>query len=228
MNFERFLYQASVWVLPVLLAATFHEAAHAWMAWRLGDDTAESQGRVSIDPLRHVDPFGTVALPAFLLLTQAPFLFGWARPIPVNVEALRKPRRDAALVACAGPAANLMLAFMAGLLMHLLPLLPEFMSEWAQLNLGHALVLNVLLAVFNMLPIPPLDGGRISVVVLPRPFGERLAKVEPYGMFVLVMLLFALPTVANNIGARFMFAELFIQAPVKFLIHVVMTIAGVV
>lgn len=228
MSLDQIIYQASIWVLPVLLAVTFHEAAHAWMAWRCGDDTAQSLGRVSFDPFRHVDPFGTVLLPAVLLVTQSPFLFGWAKPVPVNVAALRNPRRDSALVSVAGPAANLILAFLSALLMHLLPLLPDYMSEWAQINLYHSMILNILLAVFNMLPIPPLDGGRIAVEMLPRPLGEKLAEVEPYGMFVLITLLFVLPVAADRMGAKFLFAELFIGAPVKFLIDVVTTLTGVV
>ena len=228
MDFSRFVYKASSWVLPVLLAATFHEAAHAWVAWRLGDDTAKSLGRVSFDPFRHVDTFGTVVLPAILLVIHSPFLFGWAKPVPVNVVQLRNPRRDTALVSVAGPAANLVLAVVSALLMHLSPLLPDFMREWAEINLYHSLVLNIILAVFNMLPIPPLDGGRIAIEVLPRPIGERLAEAEPYGMFVLIMLLFVLPAAADNMGIGFGFAELFIQAPVKFLIGVVTALTGVV
>lgn len=219
---------ASIWVLPVLLAATFHEAAHAWAAWRLGDDTAALLGRVSFDPFRHVDPIGTVVLPAMLLVIHAPFLFGWAKPVPVNMEMLRNPRRDMALVSAAGPAANLVLAILSGLLMHLLPLAPEFMREWATFNLNNLLVLNILLAVFNMLPIPPLDGGRVAVELLPRPIGDRLAGVESYGMFVLIALLFVLPAAAHNAGIQFGFAEIFILAPVNFLIGVVTTLTGVV
>ena len=224
----QFIYLASIWVLPVLLAATFHEAAHAWMAWRLGDNTAASLGRVSFDPFRHVDPFGTVALPAILLAMHSPFLFGWAKPVPVDVEMLRNPRRDMALVAFAGPAANLALAVLAALLMHLLPLMPEFMQEWAARNLYNLLIFNIVLAVFNLLPIPPLDGGKIAVGLLPRPLGEQPAEAEAYGMFVLVGLLFVLPAVADNMGMNFRFAELFVHAPVNFLIEVVTTLTGVV
>lgn len=228
MDSGQFIYLASIWGLPVLLAATFHEAAHAWAAWRLGDDTAASLGRVSFDPFRHVDPFGTVVLPAMLLIMHAPFLFGWAKPVPVNMEMLRNPRRDMALVAFAGPAANLSLAILAALLMHLLPLLPDVMRVWAAHNLSNLLTLNILLAVFNLLPIPPLDGGRIAVELLPRPFGEQLAEVEAYGLFVLVGLLFVMPALADNMGMEFRFAELFIHAPVNFLIEVVTTLTGVV
>lgn len=228
MESGQFIYLASIWVLPVLLAATFHEAAHAWAAWRLGDDTAASLGRVSADPFRHVDTFGTVVLPAMLLAMHAPFLFGWAKPVPVNMSMLRNPRRDMALVAAAGPAANLVLAVLSALLMHLLPVMPDVMREWASHNLYNLLVLNILLAVFNLLPIPPLDGGRIAVELLPRPLGDQLAEAESYGMFVLIGLLFVLPALADGLGVRFRFAELFIQAPVYFLIDVVTTLTGVV
>jgi len=224
----HFLYLASVWVLPVLLAATFHEAAHAWMAWRLGDDTAALLGRVSFDPFRHVDPFGTVLLPAMLLMMNSPFLFGWAKPVPVNFNALRNPRKDGVLVAFAGPAANMALAIMAALCMHLLPLAPDFMGDWAARNLSNLMVFNVLLAVFNMLPIPPLDGGRVAVGLLPRSLGEPLAVAETHGMFILVGILFVLPAIADHLGMEFRFAELFIQAPVNILIDIVMTLTGVV
>src|SRR3954467_14962820 len=151
------LYDLSVWVLPLLLAITFHEAAHAFVAYRLGDDTAWKLGRVSFNPLRHIDPFGTLVLPAILLLARSPFLFGYAKPVPVNFRALRNPRIGMVLVALAGPATNIALALFAAAAFHLLPLVPASAAQWVADNLKNTVVVNVVLAVFNMLPIPPLD-----------------------------------------------------------------------
>src|SRR5690606_28296145 len=130
---------ASVWVLPVLLAVTFHEAAHGYVAWRLGDSTAKTLGRVTFNPLRHVDPVGTILLPGLLLLLRAPFLFGYAKPVPVNFSRLGNPRRDMVFVAAAGPGANIILAFLAALMLHLVPFLPETVAYWTSENLQNAI-----------------------------------------------------------------------------------------
>src|SRR6185295_1437675 len=147
------IYTVSIWLLPVLIAITFHEAAHGYVARFLGDDTASRLGRVSLNPLRHIDPFGTILLPALLLLARSPFLFGYAKPVPVNFRALRNPRRDMIWVALAGPAMNIALAVLAGLLYHGVDLLPHGVADWAAENLVNTLQINVVLAVFNMLPI---------------------------------------------------------------------------
>jgi Zn-dependent protease len=154
-------YQISVWFLPVILAVTFHRAAHGFVALLLGDDTAWRMGRVSFNPLRHVDPFGTIVLPALLLLFRAPFLFGCATPVPVTFRALRHPRSGMILMAAAGPGINLALAVVAALGFHLLAYLLPDVGPWGVENLKNALILNVVLVAFNMVLIPPLDGGRI-------------------------------------------------------------------
>lgn len=193
-------YTASTWILPALLAITLHEAAHGFVAWWLGDPTAKAAGRLSLHPLRHVDPMGTVVLPAMLLLVKAPFLFGWAKPVPVDFRNLPSPRRDMAIVAAAGPGINLLQAYIALLLFHLLPLFGQTVDQWVAHNLENAIRINLLLCVFNMLPLPPLDGGRVAVGLLPLALARPLARLERYGMVLLLILLLAVPLAASQFG----------------------------
>jgi Zn-dependent protease len=191
--FNLILYEISIWAIPALVAITFHEASHGYVAHLLGDDTAWRLGRVSFNPLVHIDPFGTVVLPIILLLLRAPFLFGYAKPVPVNFRALRRPRLDTILVAAAGPGMNLLLATIAALAFHIVGYIPAPGAQWFAANLKNALLLNVVLTIFNLLPIPPLDGGRILVGILPGALAHLLSRAEPYGLLMLIGLLFVLP-----------------------------------
>lgn len=221
---EEGLFTASIWVLPALIAITLHEAAHGYAAEFFGDDTARRMGRISLNPLRHVDPFGTVLMPAFLLLAHAPFLFGYAKPVPVDFRRLNNPRRDMIFVAAAGPAMNLALALLAAFLYHGVSLLPDGVAQWAGLNLVNAIQLNVILAVFNMLPIPPLDGGRVAVGLLPDALAYPLARLERIGIFI-VLGLMLLP---RALGDSFDLFGLVVLAPAEAMIRLIVSIAGLV
>jgi Zn-dependent protease len=200
--FNLILYEISVWAIPAVIAITFHEASHGYVAHLLGDDTAWRLGRVSFNPLVHIDPFGTVLLPLILLLLRAPFLFGYAKPVPVNFRALHRPRLDGILVAAAGPGMNLLLATIAALAFHIVGYVPALGAQWLAANLRNALILNVVLAIFNLLPIPPLDGGRILVGVLPGALARLLSRAEPYGLLILIGLIFVLPMLGAQLGVN--------------------------
>jgi Zn-dependent protease len=220
------LYDLSVWVLPLITAITFHEAAHGFVAHRLGDDTAWQLGRVTFNPLKHIDPFGTLIMPAILLLSHSPFLFGYAKPVPVNFRALNRPRLDMVWVALAGPATNIALALLAASAFHCLGYVPANAAQWIADNLKNALVINVVLAVFNMLPIPPLDGGRVAVGLLPRWLGAPLASLEPFGMLILIGILILLPLTGSQFGLNLDIISTIVRNSTGYVIQLLLVVTG--
>ena len=227
-DWNAMAFTASIWILPVLFAITLHEAAHGWVAWRLGDDTARSLGRVSFNPLRHIDPFGTVLMPAVLLFASGGrMMFGFAKPVPVNFSRLRKPRRDMVLVAAAGPGSNILLAVISALLIHGTVLFEADAQRWFLHNLVNSVWINLLLAVFNMLPLPPLDGGRVAVGLLPPELSWQLARVERAGMIIILAALFILPWIGGKMGLDLNIFRWLIGEPTAYLMDLVFSLTGV-
>jgi Zn-dependent protease len=220
------LYTASTWIIPLIVAITFHEASHGYVARLCGDDTAWRLGRVSFYPFKDIDPFGTILLPALLLLMRSPVLFGYAKPVPVDFRALHNPRRDSILVAAAGPAMNLLLATLAALAFHLLAYLPDVARSWIGQNLQNALIINVLLAIFNLLPLLPLDGGRILVGFLPDVLATPLRRLEPYGLIILIGLLFILPVLGAQLGVNLNIIWQLVQRSTGIIVDAILKLTG--
>lgn len=185
---EGIVEQVAVWAIPLLTAITLHEAAHGYVAYRLGDPTAYQEKRVTLNPLRHIDPLGTILIPLLLLCTGSSFIFGYAKPVPVNFSRLRNPRRDSVLVALAGPISNLLMAFIWAVLK--LVLLLTWQNLFLFKIVDAAIAVNLVLFAFNLFPLPPMDGGRILVGLLPQKLAYQLARIERYGFFILMGLIY--------------------------------------
>jgi len=227
MGLESWLFTATAVAIPAILAITLHEAAHGWAAWKLGDDTAKVLGRVTFNPLRHIDPFGTIALPALMYFTTG---FVFAKPVPVNFGRLNNPRMDMVKVAIAGPGINFVLALISAWLWGFLPADPvgtgASVETWAKAALEVSVFVNVILMVFNLIPLPPLDGGRVAVGLLPDALAIPLARLERVGLLLLIGVLFLLPMLAREFGYDLNPLAVILGPPVDAVIEVIRVLTG--
>jgi Zn-dependent protease len=224
-DIPNIIYGLSIWALPLVFAVTLHEAAHGYAALAMGDDTARRMGRLSLNPLRHIDPVGTILVPG-ILLAMGGMLFGWAKPVPVDFGKLRNLRLGMIFAAAAGPATNIALAIAAILLVRLVPYVPQEGRAWFFVNLDNLIFINLLLAVFNMIPLPPLDGGRVLVGLLPRPLAWRVARLENVGLLILLAVMFMLPPLGRAIGVDLDVFQWLFRVPIDWLADFIMQAFG--
>ena len=223
---QQFINAISTWIIPVLISVTMHEAAHGYAANLLGDNTAKKLGRVTLNPFKHIDRFGTVILPLLLILIKSPFIFGWAKPVPVMFHRLKNPLRDMVIVAIAGPLTNIALAIISASILSMMQNLSLLDNLWLVRTLINFIFINIILAVFNMIPIPPLDGGRVAVGLLPKYISYQLAKLERYGLFIIIGALFILPLLGKQIGIPLEPIHWFIQYVSNFLLTIISFLTG--
>ncbi len=223
---QQFINTISTWIVPVLISVTIHEAVHAYTANLLGDNTAKKLGRVTLNPFKHIDKFGTVILPLLLVLMKSPFIFGWAKPVPVMFHRLKNPLRDMVIVAIAGPLTNIALAIISASILSFMQNLSLLDNLWLVRTLINFIFINIILAVFNMIPVPPLDGGRVAVGLLPKYFSYQLAKLERYGLFIIIGGLFLLPLIGKEIGIPLEPIHWFIQYVSNFLLTIISFLTG--
>lgn len=228
MNPDNIVYRSAIWIIPLVIAIVFHEVAHGWVAKWLGDPTAAERKRLSFNPLRHVDPIGTIVLPLGLAIAHAP-VFGWAKPVPVIAERLRNPRFGMMAVALAGPGMNLALATIAAVALGVLGNLlgtaqPGGVGAFLVANLVNFLLVNVFLALFNLLPLPPFDGGHVVQGLLPRPLAAQYAKLAPFGLLIMIFLLVLLPMAfpSANVVARL------VVPPAEAVVRMFLSLAGAI
>jgi Zn-dependent protease len=226
-EFQWLFLKLSILVLPVIFAIAYHEAAHGLAAYFCGDRTAWRAGRVSLNPARNIDPFGTIVMPLMLfLLSRGSFFFGYGKQT-VDVAQLRHQRRDVAWVSLAGPAANIVLAFVSALLLYAEPIAPLVARDWLHKTLAESVRLNVLWAILNMIPLPPLDGGRVAIGLLPAGVAKPLAQLEPYGFFILFALML-LPRIGVTSGLDLNLIGHLVNRPVFWILHAIGQLTGVV
>jgi Zn-dependent protease len=224
--------QIALAVIPIVLAITLHEAAHGYAALAMGDDTAKRAGRLSLNPLAHVDRVGTILLPGFLLIVQlltfhrVMFMFGWAKPVPVAAWRFRHPRQGMMVVAAAGPAMNFFLAWLGALLAYALSYLPDAGVELAAQFIEDFILVNLVLGLFNLLPIPPLDGGRIVVGLLPPPLAQAWARLERFGIVLVLLVVFLLPRLLADFGIAFDPFSAALNTVLPWAFRVVLMLAG--
>lgn len=214
-----FLENALIYGIPLIFAITLHEAAHGYVAMMFGDPTAKNAGRLSLNPIKHVDPLGTILMPGLLIAFGSPFVFGYAKPVPVSFWRLGHPKRDMIFVAAAGPLTNIVLAYVSVFILTVASTLDGSAQHFVSTSALFSLYINVTLALFNLLPLPPLDGSRILAGLLPREFGRHFDELDRYGMFILLGLIVIVPLIAHQLGFEFNLLSWILSEPIEWTVR---------